>query len=431
MASAAALSAMALSGCDDAIVQKVTDDDETLSIVAWASNGDMQSMIDFFCEKTGTPKEKVKWVTVGAGGNEARVEYKGYLDGDEDADIIFCDAGWALEYANQKKYTVPLEMIGIQKSQYSDAYGYTLSIGTNKDGEFVGATWQATPGAYVYRADYAEELLGVKSPAEMQALISDWAKFEETAAKLAEKNVAICATEGGLWQVKQCERTSTWLGSDGKLAVDQLAKDFVKMAKDYADKGYITKENQWDASWGPTVDSGKALGDFAPTWGLLNNGSNTIAENFCGGSDGKKGVLGLCEGPASWYWGGTYMEVANGCNSSSLAKKWIELFTLNEEAMKEYALKYGDFMNNKKAMDTVSKDTSLKNDLFKDGIHQFGVLYNQVDKIKVYVTEYDGSINEKFNAAVQGYALKGETTSVDDAIKAFTDAVAKEHGDLV
>ncbi len=408
----------------------VTDTDDTLSVLAWSSNGDMPSLKSFFCEKTGTPEDKVKWIQLGSKGEEARIEYKKYLDGTEDADIILCDAEWALEYANDSKYTVPLSAIGIDKGQYTDAYGYTLEIGTNKNGDFVGATWQATPGAYVYNAETAEKQLGVKTPAEMQALVSDWAKFEETAQKLADKGVAICASEGDLWQVKQCERTTKWVGDDGKLVVDDFVKDFAQMAKDYADKGYITKEDQWGDPWKIAVQDGKALGGFAPTWGLLNNGSGTIAEGFAGGAD-VKGKLGLCEGPASWYWGGTFMEVTAKCNSSSLAKKWIETFTINADTMKEYAQKTGDFMNNKKVMEEMSKDTSLKNELFKDGTHQFSVLYNQVDKIKVYVTEYDGAIKTKFNVAVQDYAIKGTTKSVDEAIEAFKKDVGKDYADLV
>ena len=430
MASAAALAAVSFTGCDNNTAPQISDDDDTLSVLAWSGNGDVPSLIKFFCEKTGTPEDKVKWVQLGAAGGDARKEYKGYLDGNEDADIILCDAEWALEYANNSKYTVPLSEIGIEKSQYTDAYAYTLEIGTNKDGDFVGATWQATPGGYIYRADKAEELLGVKTSEEMQALVKDWDTFEQTAATLAEKGVAICASEGGLWQVKQCERTTKWVGDDGKLVVDDSVKEFMEMVKNYADKGYITEAEQWSQQWAPAVTGGDALGDFAPTWGLLNNESGTIAENFAGGKDAN-GVLGFCEGPGAYYWGGTFMEVCNGCNSSSLAKKWIETFTLDAESMKEYCKTTGDFMNNTKVMEEMRNDTSLTNKLFKDGSSQFGVLYNQADKIKVYVTEYDGAIKEKFNTAVQGYALKGETSTVDEAVKKFTDSVSAEYADLV
>lgn len=401
-------------------------EDETLTLVSWSGNTDVQPMIDYFCEKTGTDKSKIKWATVGSKGEEARDNYATFLDGDQDADLIFCDAEWAPNFSNSD-YTIGLSELGITKDAYKDAYGYTLTLGTNDAGEFKGATWQATPGGFVYRADYAEQYLGVKTPDEMQALVSDWTKFEETAKKLAEQGVAICATEGGLWQVKQCEKKNPWV-VDGKLKVDDDAKAFIQMAKDYVDKGYITKVKQWDESgaWWATVSTGEALGDFAPTWGLTN-GDGTIANNFSGG---EKGVMGLCEGPAGWYWGGTYMMATKKCNSKTLAKQWIEFFTVNADTMQGYSEKTGDFMNNKVVMKTLS-EAGLTNDMYKDGIHQFNVLYKAADKVNLTATKYDSVIKGAFNTAVQNYAIYGTTTSVDDAVAEFTKLVGEKYKDLV
>ncbi len=435
LASAAALSAVALSGCDGEGSSgphklpeaELTDDDDTLTILSWESNSDMQGLIDYFCETTGTPKDKVVWAKVGASGEDARDGYDDYLQGSGDADLIFCDAEWAAVYPNDENdYLTPLSSLGLSESDFPNAYPYTIKVGTNEAGQFVGATWQATSGGYLYRADYAEQYLGVKTPEEMQALVKDWDTFEQTAAKLAEQGVAICASEGGLWQIMQCQRSSQWV-QDGKLVVDSFATDFIQKAKDYADKGYITKETQWEDPWYNVIREGKALGDFAPTWGVLNN-STSIAANFAGD---EKGVLGLCEGPASWYWGGTYMEVCAKCNSKSLAKKWIETFAINEETMIGYSKASGDLMNNKKAMEEVVKDTTLTNPLFKDGIHQFGVLYKTADKINLVATKYDSVIKGAFNTAVQGYAIKGTYETVDDAVKAFKDEVALTYGEIV
>ncbi len=437
LASAAALAAVSFSGCNNTEEEQgahklpeaeLTDDDDTLTILSWESNSDMQGLIDYFCEATGTPKDKVVWKKVGAGGEDARDGYDDYLLGSGDADLIFCDADWAALYPNDERdFITPLSSLGLSESDFPNAYAYTLKVGTNDAGQFVGATWQATPGGFLYRADYAEEYLGVKTPDEMQALVKDWDTFEQTADKLAKDHgVALVASEGGLWQIMQCQRTSQWV-QDGKLVVDSFATDFIQKVKDYVDKGYVTKETQWEDPWYNVIREGKALGDFAPTWGVLDN-DTSIAANFAGD---EKGVLGLCEGPASWYWGGTYMEVCAKCNSKSLAKKWIETFSINETTMAEYSKKSGDLMNNKKVMEEVSKDTSLTNSLFKDGIHQFGVLYKSADKINLSVTKYDSVIKGAFNNAVQGYAIKGTYASVDDAVKGFKDEVAGTYGEIV
>ena len=419
LASAAALTAVSFTGCADA-------GKDTLTILAWSSNTDVNPMIEFFCEQTGVSKDKIKWATVGEKGENARDQYGTYLDSSQDADIIFCDAEWAKMYANNDNYTVGLDTIGITKDQFNGAYPYTMKIGTSDAGVFKGATWQATPGGFVYRADYAEQYLGVKSPEEMQALVSDWAKFEETAGKLAEQGVAICATEGGLWQVKQCEKSSPWV-VDGKLVIDDAAKSFFQMAKDYADKKYITTVTQWSPDWYPTVTTGKALGDFAPTWGLTS-GTGSIADNF---AEQKEGVMGFCEGPANFYWGGTFMMVTKKCNTPDLAKQWIETFATNTETMEAYAKKTGDFMNNKSIMDKLAADDTLKSPIYKNGTHQFKLLVKIAEGIDLSVTEYDGIIKGEFNTAVQGYAINGTTDSVDAAIQAFKDGVKKKYPAIV
>ncbi len=422
LASAAALTAVSFSGC-----AKTYSDEETLTILAWSGNTDVQPMIDFFCEQTGVDKGRIKWAHVGSKGEEARDQYTTHLDGDQDADIIFCDAEWTPVYTNSD-YTAPLSEIGIDKSAYADAFEYTLNLGTSDSGEFKGVSWQATPGGFVYRADYAEQYLGVKTPDEMQELVKDWPTFEQTAAKLyAEHQVALCASEGGLWQIMQCQMPQPWV-VNGKLEVNDFAKQFIQTAKDYVDKGYVSKATQWqDDEWYPTVQQGKALGDFAPTWGLTN-GDGTIAKNFSGGTDG---VMGLCEGPARYYWGGTFMQVTKKCNTKDLAKQWIEFYTVNADTMKAYSKETGDFVNNKKVMDELSKDTSLTNPMYKDGIHQFGVLCKAVEGINITASEYDSVIKGAFNEAVQGYAVKGTTSSVDAVIEAFKNKVAEKYKDIV
>ncbi|MCH5195059.1 MAG: carbohydrate ABC transporter substrate-binding protein [Oscillospiraceae bacterium] len=423
MASAAALTAVSLTGCDSA-----ASPEETLTIMSWSGNSDTQVMIDFFCEQTGTDKSLVKWAQVGTDGAGARDGYGTYLDGSQDGDIIICDAEWAPNYINSN-YTVDLSEIGISKGNYPNAYAYTLALGTSDDGKFKGATFQATPGGFVYNVKTAEEKLGVKSAAEMQAMVSDWNKFEETAATLAAQGVAICATEGGLWQIMQCQRDSQWV-VDGKLVVDSFATDFIQKAKDYVDKGYLTKEEQWTDAWYATIQNGQALGDFAPTWGLTNVGGGSIAENFAGGKD-VEGTLGFCAGPAAWFWGGSYMCVTNKCNTNDLAKLWMETFTINADSMEAYARKTGDFVNHQTVMEKLSKDTSLTNKLFQGGAHQFPVLFSSASNINLSATKYDSVIKNAFNQAVQGYAIKGETSSVEAAVEAFKNEVGKTYADIV
>lgn len=422
---------------DSAPATDVKDDDETLTILAWSGNEDVQLLIDFFCEQTGFDKSKIVWSKQGNSGGEAREQYRNYLKGDGDADLIFCDAEWALEYENDD-LTIPLSELGISKDDYKGkAYDYTLSIGTNKDGKFTGVSWQATPGCFVYNAKKAEELLGVKTPAEMQEKVKDWDTFKATAKEVAEKSegkTVLQATEGGLWQVRQAAVSKPWV-VDGKFSMDSVAEDFYDMAKEYADNGYLAKSvDQWSTAWYNSVNDGSAIGDFVPTWGLKGNTGSIICNFADGGTENEDGdfvangnpstdLLSACEGPQGWFWGGTFMCATNKCNTKKTAADFIKCFTQDADKMKAYAEKNGDFMNNP----TVMAGVKFDNPILIGGQDQFALLVEKAKTIDLdgKVSQYDGAIKEQYNASVQDY-IRGKTSTKEDAIKACKTKIAEK-----
>ena len=396
---------------------------ETLSLLAWEGNSDVVAMIDYFCEQTGHSKDEIKYVAVGSNGEGARDGYHNYLLGDGDADLLFCDADWIQAYVNSDE-TLGYDQIGLSKSDFPDAFSYTLSVGTSTDGVFKANSFQATPGGFVYRADLAKEYLGVNSPDEMQALVSDWDKFQETAATVQAKSDGKCslqATEGGLWQVFQANRNQPWV-VDGKLVMD-TAEDFYDIAKTFNDNKYMAGVPQWNSAWYAAVQDGTAMGDFVPTWGLTTS-QGSILYNFAKGEEGKgadlSGSMAICEGPAGWYWGGTYMAVANKCDSNDLAKEWIEFFCKNADTMKGYAEKTGDFVNNSAVMGSIEGSNPLLN-----GQNHYAILVKVMAKLDLEgkITQYDSVIKGKFNDSVNAY-LDGTQATKEDAIKQFKTDVA-------
>ena len=417
---------------------ELTDEDDTLSILAWSSNEDVQLLIDFYCKETGTDKSKINWVKVGNKGEESREQYQNYIKGDNDADLIFCDADWAVLYA-EMDVTVPLSTIGITKDQYPDAYAYTLAVGTNSKGEFTGATWQATPGCFVYNAKKAEELLGVKSPAEMQEKVKDWDTFKATGKEVYEKSggkTVLQCTEGGLWQVRQAALSKPWV-VDGKFSMDSVADSFYDMAKEYTDEHILNPNNdQWSTAWYNSINDGSAIGDFVPTWGL-KGASGSIIYNFAAGgtedSDGNfvanssaaNDLLAACEGPQGWFWGGTYMMPTSKINTKKTAADFIKFFTQNADAMKKYATENGDFMNNSKAMTGVA----FNNPVLIGGQNQFEILLEKAKEIDLdgKVSQYDSQIKSSFNDSVQKY-IKNTAGygSKDEAIVACKKDIAEK-----
>ncbi len=423
---------------------EITDDDDTLTILAWDSNGDITNMVKFFCEQTGTPEDKVVISRQGKDGKGGRDQYPQYLKGDGDADLMCLEADWILQYINDATLTVPYSQLGITEDNLKDNYAYTVAIGKNEAGTLMAASFQAAPGGFAYRADLAEQYLGVKTPEEMQAKVKDWDTFKATAAELYEasgEKCALAATEGGLWQVYQANRTKPWV-QDGKLVMDN-AEQFYDIAKELSDKKYITNLTQWSDGWYAGSKDGSFLGEFVPTWGATGL-EGSILGDFAGAKNENKetgveatpgeyaGKWGFCEGPNGYFWGGTWLGVSTKCNSKSLAKKFVEFFTVTADTMQGYAEFTGDFVNNKTAMNNIITAGTNKNPVLKDGQDQFQIFAKTVDSIKMdgLITKYDATIKDDFNASVQGY-LSGEYATKEDAINAFKAKVKADLPELV
>ncbi len=416
-------------GAGDSGDVTLKDDGDKLTILAWANNADIKNMKTLFCKETGVAEDKVEIVPCGDQGGDAREKYMQYLTGDGDADIMCLEADWILQYINDDSLTAPLSSIGISESNFASPYSYTVAIGKNEKGVLKGASFQAAPGGFVYRADLAKEHLGVNSPEEMQAKIGTWEGFEATAKELKDKaGIALQATEGGLWQVYQANRTSPWV-KDNKLVMDNAEK-FYDIAKTYTDNGYMTTATQWNEAWYAAVTSGSALGEFLSTWGMVDSSAGQLFQ-FANNKEGDEAQMAFCMGPQNYFWGGTWLGVSTKCNNTTLAKQFVEFFTCKDDTMRKYVDATGDFCNNSKVMKAIVDEGTHKNKYLVGGQSQFPSLYEAAPNIKMdgLITKYDSRIKELFNTSVQDY-VSGKFESKDAAIADFKKKVAADYQEL-
>lgn len=94
---------------------ELKDDDDTLTILAWESNSDIQNMVKLFCQEKGYSADKIVVTTQGKNGEEGRDKYQQYLNGDGDADIMCLEADWILKYTDDDALTAPLSALGIEE----------------------------------------------------------------------------------------------------------------------------------------------------------------------------------------------------------------------------------------------------------------------------------------------------------------------------
>ncbi len=401
---------------------KLADDGDCLTIVCW-TDADLKNMFKNYCADKGvTEGTDIKWQQCGTSGGEAATEYATYLNSGDDVDLFVAEAGWILNYINDDTFSAPLSDLGISEDEFADCYDYTVAIGTNEAGVLKGASWQAAAGGFAYRSDLAKEHLGIETPEAMQEAIGSWDGFKATAEQLKTATngaVTMTATLGGLWQCFSTATNAAWV--DGNKINTTTATEFVNMAKEMADAGYVNPAiGQWTPDWTNIGNDGSTLGYFYSTWCLAAGAQ--LEQN--GGAAGNWNIV---VGPQEYFWGGSWLCVSPNCNNATQAADFIRYFTTDAAAMEAYALSSGDFVNSKTAMSNIVAAGSNSNALL-GGQDQFAVLTEVAAGIKMNdsITAYDQSLKDTFLKSLQDNIDK----SADEIIADFTEKAIAANPDL-
>ncbi|MBQ8923012.1 MAG: hypothetical protein IJ060_13480 [Oscillospiraceae bacterium] len=386
----------------------------------------------------GYTTDNLVFEKVGGGGEEARDQYPTYFNSGKDVDLFVLEADWIKDYIDKDDLTAPLTDLGFAEADFDNGYEYVKKIGTNDAGVIKGSSWQATPGGYVYRTDIAEEVFGAKTPEEFQQYVDNWEVFTESAAKVKEqKNMAMVDTLGGLWQVWSYKRTSAWADDSYNLVIDDYCKEYADLAKEYYDKGYVTKAEQWK-TWDKAVQNGETMGIFQCTWCFGKNGTLSSLEGNTKTEDDATewtvdGPFGsnwaFTQGPSGWAWGGSWLALSPKANSGEIAHDFVEFFTINAETMRKYAEYSGDFVNSPAAMKAIV-DAGTNKNAYIGGQDQYGIFYEAAANIKMdNVTRYDSVLKKYFSDNISKY-VQGAYSSTDEAIDGFKKDVKANVPDL-
>ncbi|MCR4644546.1 MAG: ABC transporter substrate-binding protein [Oscillospiraceae bacterium] len=416
---------------------KVPSDDDKLTVLAWTDD-DLKNMFKNFADNTDYTADNLVFEKVGGKGQEARDQYPTYFNSGKDVDLFVLEADWIKDYIDKDDMTAPLTNLGFADADFNNGYDYVKKIGTNDAGVIKGSSWQATPGAYVYRSDIAKEVFGAETPADFQQYVKDWDTFTASAAKVKEqKNMAMVDTLGGLWQVWSYNRASAWTDASYNLVIDDFCKKYADLAKDYYDKGYVTKAKQWE-TWDKAVQNGETMGIFQCTWCFGRNGVLNGLEGNGETPDGAEtwtvdGPFGsnwaLTQGPSGWAWGGSWLALSPKANSGKIAHDFVEYFTINAETMRKYAEFSGDFVNSPSAMKAIV-DAGTNKNAYLGGQDQFAILYDAAANVKMdNITRYDSVLKDYFNQNISKY-VEGTFSSSDEAIEGFKKDVKANVPDL-
>lgn len=340
---------------------------------------------------------------------------------DDKIDIFLVEADYALKYVDTD-YALAMSDLGITSSDLADQYTYTQSIVTDSTGKLKGSSWQACSAGLIYNREAAKEVLGTDDPAEVQAAVADWDKYNETAAKAAEAGYTMCSVND-TYRVYSNNVSGKWV-QDGKVVIDKNIDKWVDDSKALVDSKAEDTDDLWGDDWAKgKFPTGKVFCYFGPAWFF----------NFClaadeDGSIASDGGWGYCEGPQSYFWGGTWICAAAGTDNPNLVKDVILTMTTDKAVLKEIAQKDQDCVNSKAVLAELASSDEGNIDLLggQNPYEQLAAGAENVDLSNL--SEYDQGCNEEFQKAMKNYFLGNATK--DEAIEQFQKAIKEKYPDV-
>jgi ABC-type glycerol-3-phosphate transport system substrate-binding protein len=394
---------------------------EPKSLVVWSFTDEVKNMIDKYYSPAN-PDVKLEYSLTPTDQFPNKLDP--VLASGQGAPDVF-----ALEAAFVRKYIesgLLLDITDVANEVKSKMFGYPIEVGTY-NGKVYGLSWQVTPGAMFYRRSLAKKYLGTDDPAEVQKYFTDLNKFLETAAVLKDKSKGTCvvvSSTGDMFMPYKGARKQPWV-VDGKLVIDPAMESYMDMAKVLKDKGYEGRVGQWSEGWfaGMKGDLKNEKGQpievfsyFLPTWGLhyvLKTNAPATAGDWA-----------MIQGPAGYFWGGTWIAAYKGTKSPNLAKEFIKYLATSDEFLTKWAKDTGDMVSNKNVVNAI-KDTY--SEPFLGGQNHYAAFANMVSTIDGKLIQgTDQAIEALFNEAVTAY-VNGEKTK-DEALAAFKEQVKSTLG---
>ncbi len=354
---------------------------------------------------------------------------------DDKIDMFLFEADYALKYVNSE-YTLDVKSLGLTDEDLSGMYQYTKDVATTQDGSKVlkGVSWQATPGLYAYRRSIAKDVLGTDDPAKVQEALADWTKFDEVAAKAADKGYKMLSGYDDAYRTFSNNVSAPWVNDNKEIIVDDNIMKWVDQTKTYTDKGYNNKTSLWSDAWaadqGP---DGKVFGFFYSTWGINFTlvGNSLAVKEKDGGKlevgNGGYGDWAVCYGPQAYFWGGTWMAAAKGTDNAALVGDVLKAFCCDKDFGVQFTKDTQDYYNNEAAMKELA--SSDFKSAFLGGQNHIALFVETAPKIDMSkISVYDQGLNETFQDKFKEY-FDG-TVDKDTALKNFYEAAIVKYPEL-
>ena len=315
---------------------------------------------------------------------------------DEKVDMFLAEADYIQKYVDSD-YTQDITAMGV--TDFSNTYKYTVQAASDASGVVKGVSFQCCPSALIYRRSIAKDVLGTDDPAEVQALLDSWDKFNAVAADAKAKGYLMTGSFAETYRVFSNNCTMPWVDADNKLQFDPQIEAWIDQTDEFVKNGYTLTAGVWDQEKNDQMFAdGKVMCFFGPAWYF----------NFCMGNamDPEKGCSGdwaICEGPAAHFWGGTWLLAPAGTDNASLVADIMNTFINNEDVCSKLVSEEAQFSNNMAVNAKFAEDPNYGSE-FLGGQNDVAVFSGMTDNIVWQNhTIYDQMLNEGLQNNLREY----------------------------
>ncbi len=342
---------------------------------------------------------------------------------DDKVDLFLAEADYIQKYADSD-FTQDITAMGV--TDFSNTYKYTVQAASDMDGVVKGVSFQCCPSALIYRRSIAKDVLGTDDPAEVQAALDSWEKFEAVAADAKAKGYYMTASFAETYRAFSNNCTSPWVNENNELQFDDQILAWIAQTELFVENGYTLADSGiWDQPKNDQMFAdGKTMCFFGPAWYF----------NFCMGNaqDPEKGCSGdwaICEGPAAHFWGGTWLMAPAGTDNPTLVADIMNTFINDEEVCTALVANEAQFSNNQAVNAKFAADPEYGS-AFLGGQNDVAVFSEMTDNI-VWEnhTIYDQILNEGLQNKLQEY-FQG-LVDKDTALNNFYLDINEKYPDVI
>ena len=345
-----ATAVLAACGSKAASTDKPKDSKEPFYVYSW--NTEVGDRLEYFKKAYPEYADRIQYVNTG-GSDTYQEKIDAILsspDAEEYPDLIALEADYIKKYVSSD-YTLDVKELGIVEADYKNQYQYTLDIPKDeRTGGIKALSWQAAPGAMMYRRSLAKQYLGTDDPVKVQEYFKDWNTMLETGRLIDEKSAGATKLFSGnddVFRVYMAAREKAWV-QDGKLVIDDTMLEYMDFNKQLEQGNLTNKTAQWTEAWNGNAASDSTFAYMGCTWFLHwtikpNSGGTAVGE-------GTYGDWAMTQGPQEYYWGGTWLAATEKTDDKALAGLIMKFMTCDTDNMAAIATDTLDYVNNKEAV---------------------------------------------------------------------------------